>query len=98
MAVVPENRRLQMDVGTSFSKLQLSRQETKSRPPIQDFQISLQDEAPVSMDMFEKIKFEREQEASRVIVQQTTSQGARTPQGQGPLQGPLQGAPLQGPL
>lgn len=91
VAVVPENRRLQMDVGTSFSKLQLSRQETKSRPPIQDFQISLQDEAPVSMDMFEKIKFEREQEASRVIVQQTTSQGARTPQGQGPLQGPLQG-------
>jgi hypothetical protein len=95
VAVVPENRRLQMDVGTSFSKLQLSRQETKSRPPIQDFQISLQDEAPVSMDMFEKIKFEREQEASRVIVQQTTSQGARTPQGQGPLQGSLQG-PLQG--
>jgi hypothetical protein len=78
-AVVPENRRLQMDVGTSFSKLQLSRQETKSRPPIQDFQISLQDEPPVSMDMFEKIKFEREQEASRVVVQQTASQGARAP-------------------
>ena len=76
---VPENGRLQIDVGTSFTKLQMSRQETKSKPPVQDFRISLQDE-PVSMDMFEKIKFEREQEASRVVLQ-TVSQGPQGPLG-----------------
>jgi hypothetical protein len=58
--------RLQQDVGTAFSQLQASRQESKARAPIQDFRISLQDEGPVPMDVFERIKKDREEEASRV--------------------------------
>jgi len=58
--------RMQQDVGTAFSQLQASRQETKARAPIQDFRISLQDEGPVPMDVFERIKKDREEEASRV--------------------------------
>jgi hypothetical protein len=91
---IPETRRLQMDVGTSFSKLQLSRQEAKSKPPMQDFRISLQDEPAVSMDMFEKMKMEREQEASRVVLQQTVL--SQSPLGQGP-QGPQGPQVPQGP-
>lgn len=59
-------RRMQQDVGTAFSQLQSSRQETKARAPIQDFRISLQDEGPVPMDVFERIKKDREEEAARV--------------------------------
>jgi len=72
---IPEGRRLQMDVGTAFSKLQTSRQENKARPPIQDFRLSLQDEPPVSMDNFERMKQEREEEAARVsAIQQQQAQ------------------------
>jgi hypothetical protein len=71
---IPEGRRLQMDVGTAFSKLQSSRQETKARPPIQDFRLSLQDEPPVSMDSFERMKQEREEEAARVSQAQAQAQ------------------------
>jgi hypothetical protein len=79
---IPEGRRLQMDVGTAFSKLQSSRQETKSRPPIQDFRLSLQDEPPVSMDNFERMKQEREEEAARVSAQQQAqAEGQRQRQG-----------------
>lgn len=62
----PSSGRLQQDVGTAFSQLQASRQETKARAPIQDFRISLQDEGPVPMDVFERIKKDREEEAARV--------------------------------
>jgi len=85
---IPEGRRLQMDVGTAFSKLQSSRQETKARPPIQDFRLSLQDEPPVSMDSFERMKQEREEEAARVSAIQAESQRQKAqaegqrPQGQ----------------
>lgn len=79
---IPEGRRLQMDVGTAFSKLQTSRQETKARPPIQDFRLSLQDEPPVSMDNFERMKQEREEEAARVSALQQ-AQAQRQGQGQG---------------
>lgn len=81
--IVPEGRRIQMDVGTAFSKLQSSRQETKTRPPIQDFQLSLQDEPPISMDVFERMKQEREEEAARVSEFQLASEGQRQRQGQG---------------
>ena len=83
---IPENRRIQMDVGTAFSKLQTSRQETKSRPPIQDFRLSLQDEPPVSMDNFERMKQEREEEAARVSQAQAKAmaqQQQQQQQGQG---------------
>ena len=74
---IPEGRRIQMDVGTAFSKLQTSRQENKARPPIQDFRLSLQDEPPVSMDNFERMKQEREEEAARVSAQQAEGQRQR---------------------
>jgi hypothetical protein len=64
--------RSRQDVGTAFSHLQASRQESKSRPPMQDFRISLQDEGPVPMDVFERIKKDREEEAARVIVTAAT--------------------------
>ena len=88
--IVPEGRRIQMDVGTAFSKLQSSRQETKTRPPIQDFQLSLQDEPPISMDVFERMKQEREEEAARVSEFQLASEGQRQGQGQGQRQGQQQ--------
>ena len=62
----PPKGRLQQDLGSAFSQLQASRQENKSRPPMQDFRISLQDEGPVPMDVFERIKKDREDEAARV--------------------------------
>jgi hypothetical protein len=65
-------RRLQQDVGTAFSQLQASRQETKTRAPIQDFRISLKDEGPVPMDVFERIKKDREEEAARAEANTTT--------------------------
>jgi hypothetical protein len=80
---IPEGRRLQMDVGTAFSKLQSSRQETKSRPPVQDFRLSLQDEPPVSMDNFERMKKEREEEAARVSAQQQAQAQAQQQKAQG---------------
>ena len=61
---VPSTGRLQQDVGTAFSQLQASRQETKTRAPIQDFRINLKDEGPVPMDVFERIKKDREDEAA----------------------------------
>jgi hypothetical protein len=63
---LPSRGRLQQDLGSAFSQLQASRQENKSRPPMQDFRISLQDEGPVPMDVFERIKKDREDEAARV--------------------------------
>jgi hypothetical protein len=68
--------RMQQDVGTAFSQLQSSRQETKARAPIQDFRISLQDEGPVPMDVFERIKKDREEEA--VLRGSVPASGAQT--------------------
>jgi hypothetical protein len=65
-----ERPRIQDDVGSAFSKMQASRQEVKSRPPIQDFRLTLQDEGTVSMDVFDRIKKDREAEAERVNAQQ----------------------------
>lgn len=73
-------RRLQQDVGTAFSQLQASRQETKARAPIQDFRISLQDEGPVPMDVFERIKKDREEEAARAEAITTTFTQRQTQQ------------------
>jgi hypothetical protein len=64
--------RSRQDVGTAFSHLQASRQESKSRPPMQDFRISLQDEGSVPMDVFERIKKDREEEAARVSITAAT--------------------------
>ncbi len=63
--------RSQLDVSQAFAKLQASRQEPKAKAPLPtDFRISLQDEGPVNMSVFERMKQEREQEALRVAEAQ----------------------------
>jgi len=55
-----------MDVGSAFSALQAQRQEARQAKPItKDFRLELQDEGTVSLDLFEKIKLEREAEVQR---------------------------------
>ena len=57
-------RREIQDIDNAFSALQTQRQEkTAVRQAIQDFQISLSDEAPLSMELFERMKREREESA-----------------------------------
>lgn len=61
--------RSQLDVTTAFSKLQASRQDAKPKVPAPtDFRLSLQDDAPVNMDLFERMKQEREQESLRAAT------------------------------
>lgn len=69
VATLPEDRRIQ-DIGTAFSKLQTARQENRSKPPVQDFRLSLNDEPALSMDAFERMKSEREAEAARTVEKQ----------------------------
>ena len=66
--VQPEDRRIQ-DIGTAFSRLQTARQENRSKPPVQDFRLSL-DEPALSMEVFERMKSEREAEAARTVEKQ----------------------------
>lgn len=63
-------QRSQMDVSNAFSQLQTQRQEQRKTVPPQDFRLSLQDEGPVSMDIFERMKQEREEEAKRTALLQ----------------------------
>jgi len=76
-ATQPEDRRIQ-DIGTAFTKLQNSRQENRSKPPVQDFRLSLQDEPVMSMEVFERMKTEREAEAARTVLLQTQTQVVQT--------------------
>ena len=87
-ATQPEDRRIQ-DIGTAFSKLQTARQENRSKPPVQDFRLSLADEPTLSMEVFERMKNEREAEAARTVEKQialTQSLVVKTRQTQGPGQ------------
>jgi hypothetical protein len=59
-------RREIQDIDNAFSALQTKRQEVKTRPAMQDFQISLSEEPPLSMELFEKMKKEREAQALQV--------------------------------
>jgi len=59
-----------MDVGNAFTALQAQRQEGKQPKAAQrDFRIDIQDEGTISLDIFERIKRDREQEAERSLVQ-----------------------------
>ena len=72
----PVNRpREQLDVGAAFSQLQASRQnQTKVKAPdMPDFRIKLNDEGPVPVDVFERMKQDRETEAARVSTAPSTS-------------------------
>jgi hypothetical protein len=53
-------RRQIQDIDNAFSALQTQRQEVKARPTMHDFQISLSEEPPLSMELFERMKRERE--------------------------------------
>jgi len=59
-AVQEEPRRQIQDIDNAFSALQTQRQEVKARPTMQDFHISLSEEPPLSMELFERMKKERE--------------------------------------
>jgi hypothetical protein len=74
-----------MDLDTAFSKLQSSRQQGTQKPPAPtDFRISLQNEGPVPMDVFERIKQDRQDEAIRQTALVPSQGAALAPsQGQG---------------
>jgi hypothetical protein len=78
-----------MDLDTAFSRLQESRQQsTQKAPAPTDFRISLQNEGPVPMDVFERIKQDRQDEAIRQKALVTSSGqavavGQVAPSGQG---------------
>ncbi len=58
--------RQNMDISNAFAELQASRQGASKRTPqVPDFRVNLQDEPPVSLDYFERIKKDREDEARR---------------------------------
>ena len=67
---IEDRRRDQLDVGAAFTQLQANRQnanKTKA-PEMQDFRLTLQDEGPVPMDVFERMKQDREAEAQRASI------------------------------
>ena len=59
---VQEVRQIE-DIDNAFTALQARRQETKAKPQMQDFRISLSEEPPLSMELFERMKKEREEAA-----------------------------------
>lgn len=79
--------RLQMDVGAAFSRIQTSRA-GPSRPVVvqQDFRLSLSEEGTMPLDVFERIKKDRDQEAQRVVLREgslNAPPGPSIPFGQG---------------
>lgn len=57
---------LRTDVGTRFTLMQESRKDEKDQPPPPpDFRISLDDEQPAALDLFEQVKKLRQAEAER---------------------------------
>jgi hypothetical protein len=81
-----------MDLDTAFSKLQSSRQQGTQKPPAPtDFRISLQNEGPVPMDVFERIKQDRQDEAIRqtaLVPSQAAAMASQSQGGQGPAAAP----------
>jgi hypothetical protein len=65
----PRGRREIQDIDDAFSALQNQRQEVRAtvKQSIQDFQISLSEEPPLSMELFERMKKERD-ESSQLTV------------------------------
>ncbi len=75
-------QRTQMDVSNAFSQLQAQRQEQRKTVPPQDFRLQLQDEGTVSLDVFDRLKKEREEEAKRTALLQQQQQVANSGQQQ----------------
>lgn len=68
------SQRSQMDVSNAFAQLQAQRQEQRKTVPPQDFRLQLQDEGTVSLDVFDRLKKEREEEAKRTALLQQQQQ------------------------
>ena len=63
------NDTLFQDTSTRFSQLQNDRQEVKALPPaLPDFRISLEEDGPTSIDLFEQAKKQREAESLRLTA------------------------------
>lgn len=63
------NDTLFQDTSARFSQLQNDRQEVKALPPaLPDFRISLEEDGPTSIDLFEQAKKQRESEALRLTT------------------------------
>ncbi len=64
---IEDRPREQLDVGAAFAQLQASRQDNQrpKQPAQPDFRVSLQEEGSVPIDVFERIKKEREDEVRR---------------------------------
>jgi hypothetical protein len=62
--------REQLDVGTAFTQLQSNRQNQNKvkAPEMPDFRMKLNDEGPVPVDVFERIKQDRETESARAAA------------------------------
>jgi hypothetical protein len=61
------NSSLFQDTSTRFTQLQNERQEVKAVPPaVPDFRISLSEDGPTSVDLYEQAKKQREAEALRI--------------------------------
>lgn len=63
-----------MDVATRFSQLQNERNTAKKTPPAPpNFRLTLEEEGPPSLSVFERVKKEREEEAARgeALIQQS---------------------------
>ena len=62
--------REQLDVGTAFTQLQSNRQNQNKvkAPEMPDFRMKLNDEGPVPVDVFERIKQDREAESARAAA------------------------------
>ena len=66
------NDTLFQDTATRFDRIQNDRQESHATPPsMPDFRISLEEEGPTSIDLFERAKMQRESEALRIATTST---------------------------
>jgi hypothetical protein len=66
------NDTLFQDTATRFDRIQNDRQESHATPPsMPDFRISLEEEGPTSIDLFERAKLQRESEALRIASTST---------------------------
>jgi hypothetical protein len=72
--------REQLDVGAAFTQLQASRQNQNKvkAPEMPDFRMKLSDEGPVPVDVFERIKQDREAEAARASAASAATTTAPT--------------------
>jgi hypothetical protein len=63
------NQQLFMDTARRFDQIQTDRQEVKALPPpIPDFRVSLDDDGPSSVDLYEQAKKQRESEAQKALA------------------------------